>query len=63
MLSKKQINTLKFGDMIQFESPKRQNNTIVWRMVTGWRKNKPTVRFYGDNKFVVELNEILAIKS
>lgn len=60
MLSKKQI---KSGDMIQFESPTRFGHKILWRMVTGWKKGSPTVRFYGQNKFVVEQKKILAIQS
>lgn len=61
---KKQLRALKFGDMIQFESStKRNGNQTVWRMVTGWYGSKPTVRFYGQTKLVVELNEILAIET
>lgn len=61
-----QLKTLKFGDMIQFKpraSTRRQGDETVWRMVTGWRGIKPTVRFYGDRKLVIELTEILAIQT
>ncbi len=61
---KNQLRILKFGDMIQFESfTKRHGNQTVWRMVTGWKESKPTVRFYGQCKFVVQLDEILAIQT
>lgn len=58
------IKTLKFGDMIQFRSyTKRQGNKTVWRMVTGWKEDKPTVRFYGQHRFAVKLEEILNIET
>lgn len=64
MQHKKQLRALKFGDMIRFESyTKRNGNQTVWRMVTGWHGSKPTVRFYGQTKLIVELNEILAIET
>lgn len=63
MLSENHVNTIKLGDMIQFESPARQNHKLLWRMVTGWKEGNPTVRFYGQPKFVVKLKTVLAVES
>ncbi len=63
MLSEKQLQTLKLGNSIQFRSSTKFGEKVVWRIVTGWEGDKPTVRFRGQNKFVVELQEISAIGS
>ncbi len=63
MQHKKLLKELKFGDMIQFRSyTKREGDKTVWRMVTGWKESNPTVRFYGQFKFVVKPEDILAIQ-
>ncbi len=63
MSFKEQIRALKLGDRIQFRSSTRFGDKVVWRIVTGWEGEKPTVRFRGQNEFLVELGDILAIET
>ncbi len=61
MLSSEQIKDIRLGVRIQFKSSSRFGDKIVWRIVTGWSGKDPTVRFRGQNNFVVSLTEILDI--
>ena len=63
MLSKERLEAIKVGDQIQFSSPSRFGEKIVWRFVNGWVDGNPTVKFRGVDEYIIMSKEILDIKS
>lgn len=58
----KSLRLLKLGDKILFRSSPRFGCKIIWRMITGFVGTSPTVRFRGQDNFVVKLNKIQAVE-
>ena len=55
------LSQIKVGTKIEFKATTRWSNSKQVRVVNGFHKNLPTIRFGGWSDFVVKESEIISI--